>query len=105
MKQKFPIGTLVWVDVKSPYMEHFETKFFGIVAYSYAQKFSWGSESNKNTYSIIVLNNDLTKVRNEIAWYHDIDLTKSNKLSKKQIINLLTDLDWLDIDISRIGEK
>lgn len=92
--QKFHQLDVVKVDVVSPYMEHFHTNFYGIVAYSYADKYGGNSNSE---YSIIILNEDLSKAINQTAWYNDADLTLSDKLSKEQVENILEDLEWISL--------
>ena len=92
--QKFHRLDLVKVDVVSPYMQHFQTDFYGIVAYSYMEKFGGTSHDE---YSIIVLSKDLTKAINQIAWYNEPDLTLSDKLTKEQVEKILEDLKWIDL--------
>lgn len=94
LNQKFRKFDLVKVDVISPHMNHFSTNFYGIVAYSYREKYGG---SNNTSYSIIKLNTKLTKAVNQISWYNDADLKLSKKLSRKQINKILEDLKWIDI--------
>lgn len=97
MAQKFRRESLVWVHVdkeKNPSMAHFLTDFYGIVAYTYKQRYRGGRREEK-IYSVFVLNDSLTKVVNQISWYEEHQLSASDKLSRKQIENILKDLEWI----------
>ena len=70
--QKFPRGCFVKVCDKMPsHMSHFESGFFGIVEYTYAQKYGG---SDVGSYSLIVLD-DEGKPVNSISWYEENQLT------------------------------
>jgi hypothetical protein len=65
-KQLFKRGWKVKVSLNLPKsMSHFDKGFFGIIEYSYHQKYGYG---DKNKYGIVKLNSKGEGV-NSISWY------------------------------------
>ena len=72
MTQKFFKGDLVQVGMMPINMSHFEGNCKAIVLYTYAEKYGRSGSNPDKDYSLFILKRG---ERNEVAWYHENQLT------------------------------
>ena len=78
-KQKFSKYQFIHICKNMPlHMSHFKSDFYGIIGYSYAEKY-WGDDYK--SYMIYQIENG--KVVNGMAWYQESQISLLEKQNKK----------------------